>query len=256
MEMTTLAAALAIAALITWLVMRSRGNGARRAKGNARSRTADVVNTVLGWPPEPSRVLTVAERRAYSLLIEAVHDHMVLAQVPLARFIKVPTRHSYHEWMRRVGQLCADLVVCDAQSQVITVIEVRRPAGQDPERTRKRHERMDRVLKKAGIRVVVWHEDALPHVNVVRDVVLGASAGLSSDEGAAKIRTRPTETGKPSPAQVAHVPVLARSISMRLDEDDENGAQREPAPSTWFDELDTSPAPLHSPSTPMAKHRS
>jgi hypothetical protein len=59
-------------------------------------------------------VLTIGERRAYELLRTALPGFLVLAQVPLGRFLRVPTRHSHAEWMQRVGSLSADLLVCNA----------------------------------------------------------------------------------------------------------------------------------------------
>ena len=72
--------------------------------------------------PQATRVLTAAERQAFEILRTALPAHIVLAQVPLARFIKVPTRNSYAEWLRRAGHLSADLVVCDRHSQVVAVV--------------------------------------------------------------------------------------------------------------------------------------
>jgi len=131
---------------------------------------------VLDWEPGSTRLLTHTEREAYHLLRKALPDHMILAQVPVARFIKVPTRNSYAEWLRRVGSLCVDLVVCDMASHVLAVVEIRRPSDQETDRTRRRHSRMDKVLRASHIPVHVWHEEALPDVQAVREAVLGADA--------------------------------------------------------------------------------
>ena len=84
---------------------------------------------------------------------------MILAQVPLPRFLNVPKRNSYAEWMRRVGSQCADLVICDVTSQVIAVVEIRPPIEQISDRLRARLDRMERVLKAANIPVHVWNEE-------------------------------------------------------------------------------------------------
>ena len=60
----------------------------------------------------------------------ALPGYMILAQVPLARFLNVPKRNSYAEWMRRLGNQCVDFVVCDVTSQVVAVVEVRPPIEQ------------------------------------------------------------------------------------------------------------------------------
>jgi hypothetical protein len=106
------------------------------------------------------RVLSITERQAYDLLRRAMPGFLVMAQVPLARFIRVPSRRSYSEWLQRVGSLSADLLLCDAGSRVLAVIDVRNAAGN---RTQpRRHERMARVLRAARIPVYVWREGQLP----------------------------------------------------------------------------------------------
>src|SRR5690606_9240926 len=113
-------------------------------------------------------------------------DYLVFAQVPMARFIKVPTRNSYAEWQRRVGSLCVDLVICDMATNVLAAIEVRKSTDDENERVRRRHKRMDKVLKAADIPVHIWTEGALPHPKAVRESVLGADrARVSADDKAA-----------------------------------------------------------------------
>ena len=63
--------------------------------------------------------MTAGERGAHEVLLKALPECVMFAQVPLARFIKVPRRHSYAEWLTRVGHLCADLVICDRSTLVI-----------------------------------------------------------------------------------------------------------------------------------------
>jgi hypothetical protein len=238
MNMIVLAALLLALALGLWWAMRRRGGS---EAGESHPQRNEALDTVAGWPPEPTRLLTVVERRAMKMLCTALPEHMILAQVPLARFIRVPTRNSYTEWMRRVGQLCADLLVCDASSQVVAVVELRRPPGKDTERTRKRHERMDRVLRKAGIRVLVWNEEALPHADAVREQVLPQpKPGL----GAVEAVPAPAPA---APRAAAVQPVPKRDFGDTEPEPDEVFELREPPASTWFDDLDSERAPLDPP---------
>jgi len=203
--------------------------------------SGDAGDTLLAWTPTATRVLTRSEREAYHVLRKALPDHMVLAQVPLARFLRVPTRNSYSEWLRRVGSLCADLVVCDESSQVVAVIELRLPVKQEKPRTVRRHVRMDRVLTAAGIPVHVWLEGALPGPAVARETVLGSA--LSSLK-------RPVGTNSQTRRSVEAAAVVA-GMSVEDDVDynmddfaDEEAQRKEPPPSTWFDDLDSGPAPL------------
>ncbi|HQY08724.1 MAG: DUF2726 domain-containing protein [Burkholderiales bacterium] len=155
-----------VVAFVIWL-WRRRMPGQRSQASTARPRALDAVDTVIGWPPEATRVLTMRHREALELLRKALPNHVVLAQVPLSHFIKVPTRHSYMEWLRRVGHVCIDLMVCDEASNVIAVIELRQSDRVLSERARKRHARVERVLKAAGTPLHLWNESMLPDIQAV-----------------------------------------------------------------------------------------
>jgi len=173
-SLSALALAAVLALLITYVLMRRRPS-----KSRARSTTRnDALDTVADWPPEAARVMTTSERKAFEIVRRALPQHVVLSQVPLSRFLRVPTRHSYSQWVSRVGCLNADLVVCDQGSRVLAVIDVR-PATQSS-RARHRHDRMSRVLRAAHINVLTWSEAALPTVAEVRTQMTIAGQTVSS----------------------------------------------------------------------------
>ena len=160
-ELALLATVLLAATLLSLMWLRRRGAAPRREAADS------TLDTVQAWTPQAVRVMTLPERKAFDLLRRAVpRNHMVLAQVPLARFISVPTEHAYGNWLNKVGRLCPDLVVCDASSRVIAIVEIAKPdAG---ERSRKRHERLQRVVRAAGIAVHVWEDVSLPSLEQAR----------------------------------------------------------------------------------------
>ncbi len=233
---------------------RDAGKGRRLGLSRGRGeRTPDQLDTLIDWAPVATRVLTAHEREAWHVLRRALPDHMVLGQVPVARFIKVPTRNPYSEWLRRVGSLCADLVVCDAQSQVIAVVEVRQPASKENERARRRHARMDRVLDGARIPVHIWLEGALPGPVVAREAILGAataSTGPQSQSGNDTARRDAEAAAVVASLQgggnFEGLSLQERAIDVVIDEAmDEweasggaDGERKEPPPSTWFDDMD------------------
>jgi len=203
------AALVVVVAVVGWRVL---------AGGGRHGRPAGSLDTLAAWPPRATRVLSHAERQTYDLLCHALPGHMILAQVPLQRFIKVPTRNSYAEWLRRVGQLSADFVVCDANSQVMAVVEIEGEDDQPGSRAQRRRERMLKVLKSADVPVHVWRASALPSAGAVREAILpAAEVPQLSDE----IGGVPAQAGAPARA-----------------------ATLEPRPSTWFDDFDSAPAPL------------
>lgn len=222
---STTALAAAAALVLTLILVRLRG----RHGGHSRASLRDSLDTVQDWPPEPARVMTVQERQSYELLRRALPGYMVLAQVPLSRFVRVPTRHSYTEWLQRVGSLSADLLVCDTGSRVLAVIDVR--AIEETPRSRRRHERLARVLRAAGVRVHVWREGQLPTPAEVRtalahDLVRGAGP------------MQPV-AGSSRPMPLIPVPEMKELDAMLAEGD---AAAREgghdPVPSAFFEDMD------------------
>ncbi len=232
MPVTELALIALVVLLVIALWWRRRSGGKRSAQAGAE----DALDTIAAWPPEVSRVLTTPEQRAYKLLVRNLPPgYAVLAQVPLSRFLRVPTRHSYREWMRRVGRLNADLIVCDSTFQVLAVVNVRPTEGKDSERGLERHNRMDRVLRKAGLRVLNWREGALPDEELVQELVFGRERieelAAASDEASASTTATASRQTRPGEfaSQASEAPVP------------------EPLPSTFFDDLDSRPVPLPRP---------
>jgi hypothetical protein len=143
---------------------------------------------------------------------------MVLAQVPLARFVRVPTRHSYTDWMHRAGQLSADLMLCDAGSRVMAVVDIRSEG--ESARSRRRHERLARVMTAAGIKVHTWREGDLPGLSEVRSTI---SASLLPPE--------------PKPSNSRPMPLIpVPEIEEILAEGDALDHSMEPVPSGFYDD--------------------
>ncbi|MCA0244951.1 MAG: DUF2726 domain-containing protein [Proteobacteria bacterium] len=219
---TALVAAAAL--LLTLYFVRRRGR-----HGAARG-LRDALDTVQDWPPEAARVMTVQERQAYELLRRALPGYMVLAQVPLSRFLRVPTRHSYSEWLQRVGSLSADLAVCDTGSRVLAVIDVR--ATDETERSRRRHDRLARVLRAAGIRVHVWREGHLPSPAEVRTALAHDLVRGSGPMQPVAVTSRPMPL-IPVPEMQELDAMLAEGDAAAMRE-----GELEPVPSGFFDDLE------------------
>jgi hypothetical protein len=161
---------------------------------------------------------------------------MMFAQVPLARFIKVPRRHSYAEWLTRVGHLCADLVICDRSTLVIGVVLL--TSSRSSDRAERRRVRMTRVLKAAGIKVFVWREESLPSADLARDQITQRLGDIEEAGARRPEINEPKIAGRPAPGSIPVPEVL------NIPFDDE--PRREPPPSTWFDDLDSGRVPLES----------
>ncbi len=211
---------------------RSAKDGEAQAK---RDRERDNLDTVAAWPPEVTRLLTAGERAAHETLVRALPECMIFSQVPLARFIRVPRRHSYAEWLARVGHHSADFLICDRASLVIGAVSLQ--SMQETEGAARRRARMTRVMKTAGVKVFVWREQAIPTAQAARDQITQRT-GVPDDAATpadltASISERPARIGSsklPVPEVVA--------------EPAEDLPRRDPPPTTWFDDLDSGPTPL------------
>lgn len=219
-------AAAAVGALLLWLKVHRRTQRSDALQEQGR------LDTLVGWPPEPVRMLRTSERAAYNVLTLAMPGQMIFAQVPLARFIDVPKRFSYAEWMRRLGSHCVDFVICDAASKVIAVVDVRPAPALINERLQRRLDRVSRTMKSVGIPLHVWIETALPTVEAARHA-LELSLGRAP---------APAAPGKwqQTPAAGAW---LAGASDGSGDGSVEVIEMTDARASTWFDELDTEPLP-------------
>ena len=223
---------MAAALLLGWLWLRQRGSQV----SVEASAPSERIDTLIGWPPQATRVLTSRERVAFSTLVRALPEYMVLAQVPMARFLSVPKRHSYADWLRRVGYQCVDFAVCDMAAQVIAVVELQDEKAQPSDRARKRTARMSRSLQAANIPLLVWRNDALPSTAAARAAILPKPPAISAAVTAS------------NPKVAAFSPLMAGPNPFdemnRDSTQDEMIELLEPPPSTWFDDLDSDLAPL------------
>ena len=218
--------------LVAYLVMKGRRQRPDPEDGGGSGRNREDVDTLTAWPPEVTRLLTGGERAAHEVLTKALPECLIFAQVPLARFIKVPRRHSYAEWLTRIGHLCADFVICDRASLVIGAVRLQ--TMRDSARAGRRRARMTRVLKAAGGKVFTWREEALPNAETAREQIIqrtGVPNAAPVVEASRGLR--------PSPIGPNGIP-LPEVVTMGADD----GPRQEPPPSTWFDNLDSGRVPL------------
>jgi Protein of unknown function (DUF2726) len=224
--------------------------GALRVNANKRVVAGrdrlDRLDTVADWPPEGTRLLGSAGRKAHAALVTALPECMIFAQVPLARFVRVPRRQSYAEWITRVGHMAVDFLICDKSSYALGVVIIQ--SINDTPRAQKRRERINRVLHRAGIKVFVWREEALPSASAARTMIV-QTAALGAGEA-----------GTPSSSFEDLIGGAQRKLPLpdvaAADPSDPWGSTdrpRDPPPSTWFDDIDSGPAPLSPTPAPAQK---
>ena len=209
-------ASAALAALATWAVMR------RRPPLAATPQLEEGLDTIQAWPPQAVRVMTLGERQAYEVLKRALPGHVILSQVPLSRFISVPTRNPYQMWLQRAGRLAVDLLVCDYSSRAVAAVEVR--SADESKRSAKRHQRLVQVLRAAGVQVLEWDEENLPAVVDARDVFIPKN---EARETPPKFDT--------SGRRLLPVAEIAEVLAAG---DATDYGELEPVPSAYYDDLD------------------
>ena len=231
MDSWLIALLVVLAALVLWWWLRRRESGSARV-----DEAEDRIDTLTGWPPQATRVMTTPERIAFGTLVRALPEYMILAQVPLSRFLSVPKRNSYSDWLRRLGYQSVDFVVCDMTSQVIAVIEIQAADNRNSERARKRLSRIGRSLKAAAIPLHVWTENVLPSAEAAREAVLPRPTATATATDA------PVQSPLSGPASMALG--NANDLFVDTDRDASRDDRIEAPPSTWFDEFDSGPTPL------------
>lgn len=191
----------------------------RRRQGTRTSREEiSELDTVGDWSPQAVRVMTLPQRRAYDLIRRTLPHRVVLAQVPIARFISVAPGKPYREWLARVGRQNVDIVVCDSRSRVIAAVELR--SSMATARSIERYERMARVLEAAGIPVHVWAEETLPAAADVRRLLSTRANGQAED----------ADSGAMPLPEIQEL--LAEGDTLDV------AGMLEPVPSTFFAQLD------------------
>lgn len=215
---TAIAALLCVVALIAFAVWLRRRQATPQPMAPDQS-----LDTVQAWPPQAVRVMTLGERQAFEILRRALPGHVVLAQVPLSRFISVPTRFPYGQWLQRAGRLGVDLLVCDFSSRAVAAVEVR--TADESARSARRHQRLIEVLRAAGVTVFEWDEDDLPSVTDARAIFMPKAPSAAEHEVAV---TRGGRTLLP----------VADIHEMLADGDATDYGQLEPVPSGFFEDED------------------
>ena len=215
----------AAAALLAAIALLMSALWLRRRHAAPRPNIVDeTLDTVQAWPPQAVRVMTLGERQAFEILRRALPGHVVLAQVPLSRFISVPTRFPYAQWLQRAGRLGVDLLVCDFSSRAVAAVEVR--TADESARSAKRHQRLVEVLRAAGVTVHEWDEDNLPSLTQARALFLPKAAAAAEEELQAV-----------TPGGRALIPV-AEIQELLAEGDTTDYGQLEPVPSGFFEDED------------------
>lgn len=118
-----------------------------------------------------SPLLSPPEQELYLKLVDALPDHIVLAQVAFSQMILVEGGNDRENFRKRLTarQKVADFVVCDQAFHVIAVVECD-DASHDDDKDRKR----DEIVKEAGAPTIRWRATKLPSRAEIRKAILAS----------------------------------------------------------------------------------
>lgn len=125
-------------------------------------------------PVKPSPVLSRPEQSLFFRLVQALPEHVILAQVQLSRMIVVTTKNNARAIRNTFDRKSADFVVCNKDFSVLAVIELDDSTHQRSDRI-KADAVKDHVLKSAGLRLMRWHVKELPSVEQIQREVLSST---------------------------------------------------------------------------------
>lgn len=119
------------------------------------------------WPFYAKKPLTNPEQVLYLRLVEALPEHIVLAQVSLSRLLGVERGRNFQAWNNRINRMSADFVICNKDATVVAVIELDDSSHEYAHR-KVADAKKDKALRAAGLRLVRWQARTIPDKAAIR----------------------------------------------------------------------------------------
>ncbi len=120
------------------------------------------------WPLEAKRqVLSERERVLYRRLVEALPNHIVLAQVQLLQLLNFKRGQRTYAIFNRISQLSLDFVILNQDTSLVAAIELDDATHERDDR-RRADARKTHALKSAGVPLIRWNAKSLPDAAAIR----------------------------------------------------------------------------------------
>jgi very-short-patch-repair endonuclease len=123
------------------------------------------------WPFYAKKPLSQPEQVLYFRLVQALPEHIVLAQVQLSRLLGVKKGNNYQAWINRINRMSVDFVVCNKDSSIVAVIELDDATHQKEDR-QTADAKKDKALTSAGIRIIRWQAKAIPDIAAIQSTIM------------------------------------------------------------------------------------
>jgi very-short-patch-repair endonuclease len=136
-------------------------------KANGQGGVSDDGVSDEVWPFYAKKPLSQPEQILYFRLVQALPDHIILAQVQLSCLLGVKKGYPHQTWLNRINRMSVDFVVCNKDSSVVAVIEL-----DDATHLRKDRQiadaKKDKSLGAAGIQVVRFPVKVIPDLTAIQ----------------------------------------------------------------------------------------
>lgn len=119
------------------------------------------------WPFYAKKPLSQPEQVLYFRLIQALPEHIILAQVQLSRLLGVKKGNNHQAWSNRINRMSADFVVCSKDSSIVAVIELDDATHQREDR-QAADAKKDKALASANVRIVRWQAKSIPDIAAIQ----------------------------------------------------------------------------------------
>lgn len=156
---TVLLAALVAAALFVLLIL-------KKAK-----RREQPTNRPDFYGKKP---LTAIEQVLYFRLLDALPEHIVLAQVQLSQIVGIKKGPLWQTWFNKISRKSVDFLICRKDASVIAAIELDDKSHEKDDR-RERDADKDAAISGAGLRVIRWTVKDIPSAEAIRQTLLSPS---------------------------------------------------------------------------------
>ena len=133
------------------------------------------------WPLEAKRhLLSERERALCQRLVDALPEHIILAQVQLLQILEFRGGRRPFEIFNRISQLSVDFLLVNSDTSIVAAIELDDATHARADR-RQADARKSHALRSAGVPLIRWNAKALPDTAAIR-------AALTEQAAAARVR--------------------------------------------------------------------
>ena len=119
------------------------------------------------WPYYAKKPLSQPEQILYFRLVQALPEHIILAQVQLSQLLGVQKGHNFQTWHNRINRMSADFMVCNKDSSIVAVIELDDATHQRKDR-QVADAKKDKALASAGVRIIRWPVKSIPDLALIQ----------------------------------------------------------------------------------------